>query len=103
MYTAGWLKRGPTGVIVSTMTDAYETADTIAQDIKESRPMLDSNDGSDKEGADGLEEIFKSRDIRPVSYADWKRIEAAEFAAGEKLGKPREKFAKVEDMLAVLQ
>ncbi|KAG2223456.1 hypothetical protein INT45_001204 [Circinella minor] len=103
MYTAGWLKRGPTGVIVSTMTDAYETADTIAQDIKESRAMLNDNDDSDKKGADGLEDIFKSRDIRPVSYADWKRIEAAEFAAGEKLGKPREKFVKVEDMLAVLQ
>ncbi|KAI9499654.1 hypothetical protein BDB00DRAFT_934828 [Zychaea mexicana] len=101
MYTAGWLKRGPTGVIVSTMTDAYETADTIVEDIKEARPML--NDDLDKDGADGLKGIFKSRGIRPVSYVDWKRIEAAEFAAGEKLGKPREKFTKVEDMLAVLQ
>ncbi|KAI8137881.1 hypothetical protein BJV82DRAFT_633632 [Fennellomyces sp. T-0311] len=99
MYTAGWLKRGPTGVIVSTMTDAYETAETIVDDLKESRPMLD---GSGKKGAEGLTEIFKSRNIRPVSYGEWKRIEAAEFAAGEKLGKPREKFRSPEDMLAVL-
>lgn len=99
MYTAGWLKRGPTGVIVSTMNDAYETADTIAYDLKQGKPML-ANSHSD--GADGLTELFKDRNIRPVSYEEWKIIEQAEFDAGHKLGKPREKYAKVEDMMALL-
>lgn len=100
-YTAGWLKRGPTGVIVSTMTDAYETTDTIVDDIKQGRAML--NGSHKKDGADALEHILRARGIRPVSYADWKKIEAAEFARGEKLGKPREKFTRIEDMLAVLE
>ncbi|KAI8065333.1 uncharacterized protein B0P05DRAFT_605417 [Gilbertella persicaria] len=99
MYTAGWLKRGPTGVIVSTMADAYETADTIVNDLKQQKPMLVH---SNKAGAEGLQSIMQERQIQPVSYQDWKKIEAAEFAMGAKLGKPREKFTNVQDMLAVL-
>ncbi|KAK4511740.1 uncharacterized protein ATC70_007284 [Mucor velutinosus] len=97
MYTAGWLKRGPTGVIVSTMTDAYETADTIVDDLKNGKDMLSSSEA----GAD-IDELLKERGIQPVSYQDWKQIEAAEFAVGGKLGKPREKFSRIQDMLAVL-
>ncbi|KAF7723986.1 hypothetical protein EC973_001446 [Apophysomyces ossiformis] len=100
LYTAGWLKRGPTGVIVSTMTDAYETADTIMDDIKQGKPMLD---GQHKGGAEDLIPVLKERGSQPVSYQEWKEIEAAEFAAGAKLGKPREKFHCVKDMLAVLR
>jgi len=33
VYCSGWVKRGPVGVIATTMTDAFETADTIHQDI----------------------------------------------------------------------
>ncbi|KAI7903913.1 NADPH:adrenodoxin oxidoreductase [Cokeromyces recurvatus] len=100
MYTAGWLKRGPTGVIVSTMTDAYETADTIVDDLKNGKEMLDR--GESKAGAEGLKKLMEKRNIRPVNYQDWKKIEAAEFAIGEKMGKPREKFCKIKDMLDVL-
>ncbi|RCI06261.1 hypothetical protein CU098_006030 [Rhizopus stolonifer] len=100
MYTAGWLKRGPTGVIVSTMSDAYETADTIAKDLRDGQEMLPG--GGPKAGADGLNDLLKSKGIEPVSYSDWKKIEAAEFAVGATLGKPREKFATVRDMLSVL-
>ncbi|KAI9355534.1 hypothetical protein BD770DRAFT_444632 [Pilaira anomala] len=95
MYAAGWLKRGPTGVIVTTMSDAYETADTIVDDLKNGKPML-------KPTHDDIQKLLEERHIRPVSYRDWKKIEAAEFAMGEKLGKPREKFTKIEDMLSVL-
>lgn len=97
MYTAGWLKRGPTGVIVSTMTDAYETADTIVDDLKNGKDMLSvSSEAGDIDG------LLKERGIQPVSYQDWKQIEAAEFALGQQLGKPREKFSRIQDMLAVL-
>lgn len=95
MYVAGWLKNGPSGVIVSTMSDAYETAATIVNDLQNMAP-------SNKKGANGIFDLLHSRGVRPVSYTDWKKIEAAEFAAGEKLGKPREKYTKIEDMLAVL-
>lgn len=34
LYCSGWVKRGPTGVILSTMNDAFETAGNIIQDNK---------------------------------------------------------------------
>lgn len=103
MYTAGWLKRGPTGVIVSTMSDAYETADTILNDLQQGAPMLsDIAPRRSSNTDDDLLQLMHQRQIRPVSYLDWKKIEAAEFEAGAKLGKPREKFACIDDMLAVL-
>ena len=34
IYCSGWVKRGPVGVIVTTMNDAFETAETIAHDIE---------------------------------------------------------------------
>ncbi|KAI9277758.1 hypothetical protein BY458DRAFT_503985 [Sporodiniella umbellata] len=100
MYASGWLKTGATGVIVSTMADAYETADTIVHDLKNGTSMLP---GTSKTGADGLRHLFESNRIEPVSYPDWKKIEAAEFAIGQKLGKPREKFSTVKEMLSVLR
>ena len=33
LYCSGWVKRGPVGVILTTMNDAFETADNIAADI----------------------------------------------------------------------
>lgn len=97
-YTAGWLKRGPTGVIVSTMSDAYETADTILEDIKNNASFLTPTNNHDND----LLHLLNQRQIRSVSYNDWKKIELAEFEAGKVLGKPREKFTAIEDMLKVL-
>lgn len=34
VYCSGWAKRGPVGVIAGTMTDAFETADSVIEDIE---------------------------------------------------------------------
>ena len=34
LYCSGWVKRGPTGVIVTTMNDGFETAEVILEDLK---------------------------------------------------------------------
>lgn len=36
VYCAGWLQTGPVGVILSTMTDAFTTANYILEDIQNS-------------------------------------------------------------------
>ena len=43
LYCSGWVKRGPVGVIVSTMTDAFETGKMIVTDISsgELQPTAD--------------------------------------------------------------
>ncbi|KAF9934360.1 hypothetical protein BGZ67_003869 [Mortierella alpina] len=101
LYASGWLKRGPIGVIATTMADAYQTADTIIADWTTGKPMLMA-DSSPKEGCKALLELLHSKGHRTVSYKDWKKIEQKEFDLGAKVGKPREKFLTVEEMLKVL-
>ncbi|PMD23398.1 mitochondrial putative NADPH:adrenodoxin oxidoreductase [Hyaloscypha hepaticicola] len=101
MYCAGWVKRGPTGVIASTMEDAFSTAESITMDWYGHLPFLNEGKGSGQ-GWEGVKEEAERRGCRRVSWEDWKRIDAVEKAAGQRKGKEREKFTKVEDMLAVL-
>ena len=100
MYVAGWLKRGPQGVIATTMYDAFETAEMIVSDIKQNKPML--SDSTIKQGSKAIIPILHQRGIRTISYKDWKKIEEKENEAGRVKHKPREKFGRVEEALHVL-
>lgn len=97
MYCSGWVKRGPTGVIASTMEDAFSTAEAIAADWEAKAPFLSGGDGWE-----ALEGEVKTDKVRTVSWADWKRIDAAEKKRGAIREKQREKLTSVEDMLKVL-
>ncbi|PNS21046.1 NADPH:adrenodoxin oxidoreductase, mitochondrial [Sphaceloma murrayae] len=101
MYAAGWVKRGPTGVIASTMEDAFISADVIRQDWIEGAKFLQSKDGQAL-GWEAVQEEAKSRGIRSISWQDWTRIDEAEKARGRARGKEREKFRGVDEMLKVL-
>jgi adrenodoxin-NADP+ reductase len=104
MYCAGWVKRGPTGVIASTMNDAFSTAEAIAYDWKVNNALSVTGNigGSTRRGWEGLKDEAERRGCRRVSWEDWKRIDGAEREKGKKLGKAREKFTNVKDMLSVL-
>jgi ferredoxin--NADP+ reductase len=94
LYVAGWIKRGPTGIIGTNREDAVATVKSLLADL----PHLGN---ASKPGADGLGAFLKDRGIRVVSYRDWQRIDAAEVRRGEADGKPREKFTRIPEMLAV--
>lgn len=102
MYCAGWVKRGPTGVIASTMQDAFSTADAITDDWYSHAPFLNGGNGGSGLGWDGVKDEAAERGCRRVSWSDWQRIDAAEKKRGQGKGKEREKFTNIEDMLAVL-
>ena len=99
MYCAGWVKRGPTGVIASTMEDAFATAESIAMDWEAGRPML--RDGGVSRGWEGIRCQLQGK-VRTVSWKDWLRIDEAERERGQQVGKVREKLRSVEEMLAIL-
>ena len=101
MYAAGWVKRGPTGVIASTMADAFVTAETIAKDWKEKVKFI-TGIGEAKDGWEGLKAEADARGVRRVDWKGWERIDIAEKKLGEQRGKKREKFGSVEEMLRVL-
>jgi ferredoxin--NADP+ reductase len=96
LYVTGWIKRGPTGIIGTNRADSVATVKSLLADL----PVLDAGE---KRGANTLKALLKSRGVRVVRYADWQKIDAAEVRRGETAGKPREKFARVEEMLALLE
>ncbi|KAL0264919.1 NADPH-adrenodoxin reductase [Diplodia seriata] len=98
IYVAGWVKRGPTGVILTTMQDAFTTADSIIADWGRARPFLPS----DARGWKALRDRAVAAGARPVSWEDWKRIDTAERERGKEQGRVRAKFVRTEDMLKVL-
>lgn len=103
LYVAGWSKRGPTGVIASTMDDAFATAEVVAQDWRAKAKFLNADEGgSTGRGWQGVRDEAERRGLRRVSWADWERIDRAERERGKSRGKEREKFTCVKEMLEVL-
>lgn len=104
-YCSGWVKNGPTGVIASTMDDAFATADSIIRDWEAGLPFLNGVPGDvsnyTMEGWSALSESVRGPE-HPTSWKDWKVIDALEHAKGKEVGKPREKYTSIEDMLAVI-
>lgn len=98
MYCAGWVKRGPTGVIASTMADAFETGDAVVADWERGVKFLDG-DGA---GWEAVQKVVEAAGGRPVSWKDWKRIDQSERARGKAVGKERVKYVRNKDMLKVL-
>ncbi|KAI1430208.1 hypothetical protein F5Y12DRAFT_7228 [Xylaria sp. FL1777] len=96
-YCAGWVKRGPTGVIASTMEDAFSTGDAIAADWNAETPFLNSKKSH---GWDGLRTEVDSDNCRVIQWEDWKKIDKTERERGLLVGKEREKFTSIGEMLA---
>jgi ferredoxin--NADP+ reductase len=96
-YTAGWIKRGPSGVIGTNKKDALETVTHLLADV-ESQALLDP----DNPAPAAIEDLLAERGVRFVSFEDWQAIDQAEVARGEPHGRPRVKFVKVEDMLGTI-
>jgi ferredoxin--NADP+ reductase len=95
LYAVGWIKRGPSGLIGTNKKDSDETVQSLLADLIDLKPAQIPEDES-------IEQLLAARSIRVVSYADWKRLDAAEIARGKEAGKPRDNFSSIEQMLAVL-
>jgi ferredoxin/flavodoxin---NADP+ reductase len=98
VYCAGWIKRGPTGVIGTNKKDASETVELLLEDVEAGRLVR-------KPGvsATAVDELLAERGVRTVEYAGWTAIDAAEREAGEKLGRPRVKLCSWDELLAAAE
>ena len=97
VYTAGWIKRGPSGVIGTNKPDALETVNCMLEDLASGDVPAPLN--SDR---DHVEKLVRRKQPKYVSYGDWRRLDDLEIARGRELGRPRIKFTRVEDMLTAL-
>ncbi len=96
-YTAGWIKRGPSGVIGTNKQDAMETVSRLKQNWQTnqtSQPKLVRDD---------LLDLLKQKKIQFVSFEDWKKLDKFEIEQGQLSGKSRQKICEVEEMLDLIQ
>jgi ferredoxin/flavodoxin---NADP+ reductase len=93
-YCAGWIKRGPTGIIGTNKKDATETVAQLLEDVDEGRLSH-----REEVTADAIEALLAEREVQAVMYQGWTSIDELERAAGEKLGRPRVKLRTWDDLL----
>ncbi|XP_073654277.1 NADPH:adrenodoxin oxidoreductase, mitochondrial isoform X2 [Tursiops truncatus] len=97
LYCSGWVKRGPTGVITTTMTDSFVTGQILLQDLKAG--LLPSGP---RPGYAAIKALLGRRGVWPVSFSDWEKLDAEEVSRGQGAGKPREKLLDPQEMLRLL-
>jgi ferredoxin--NADP+ reductase len=91
-YVAGWIKRGPTGIIGTNKKDANATVDALLADARDGRlpsaphPSLDAFDA-------------RLAQLRTVSTAGWRAIDAEERRLGVSRGRERTTVHEVDALL----
>jgi ferredoxin/flavodoxin---NADP+ reductase len=93
VYVAGWIKRGPTGVIGTNKKDATETIELLLEDARAG--LLPPPAGETT-----LDELLADRGVDVVMYAGWESIDARERSLGEPQGRPRVKLCTWDELLA---
>lgn len=94
-YTAGWIKRGPSGVIGTNKKCAAETVELLLEDVAAGN-LLAPDDPSPA----AIERLLDERRPHHVSFSGWEQIDEAEVGRGEPHGRPRVKFASFDELLA---
>jgi ferredoxin--NADP+ reductase len=75
-YTAGWIKRGPTGVVGTNKSDAAETVAEVLIDL-----------GTSPKPTGDLVALLAEREVSVVTYEDWLGLDSAEVALAESLSR----------------
>ena len=91
LYVAGWIKRGPTGVIGTNKRDATETVESLLDDARAGLLARESDER--------LEGLLEERGVEIVAYAGWEAIDRNERSRGEPHGRPRIKLCSWEELL----
>jgi len=97
VYTAGWIKRGPSGVIGTNKKCAVETVELLLEDAAAGKLPRSEATAAD------VDALLDERGIRRVLYSGWQAIDEVERAAGEKSGRPRVKLCTWEELLAAAE
>ena len=91
-YVCGWIAHGASGVIGTNKLRAQETVHSLMEDLQD-LPVCEKPDTEE------LLKLLKERGVIPVTFIDWKKIDAYEIMMGLSLGKPREKMTRISQMI----
>ncbi len=97
-YVAGWIKRGPSGVIGTNKADAMESVEQLLTDL----PAISAarNERDDEAATPGAVEAFlEAKGVSFVTFDDWLLLDKFETERGKLEGRPRIKVVRREEML----
>ena len=96
-YVAGWIKRGPTGVIGTNKSDANESVATLLSDAE-----LGALPAPVHPDRGALTDLLAARGVRVFTLDDWEAIDAAEVALGQTRGRDRTTLGSRSELLAAV-
>ena len=96
IYTTGWIKRGPVGLIGHTKSDAAETIKHLVSDVDALEPAPERDPSA-------VLAHLAARGVQVVEWSGWMLLDAHEQALGAPHGRDRIKVVPREDMLAVIR
>ena len=97
LYTAGWIKRGPSGVIGTNKLDAAETVKCMLEDL-ENGFFIDPPYPS----SDHAEAMIRECQPEYIIFDEWLHLDNLEIARGKAKNRPRLKFTKLDEMLTAV-
>ncbi|HEY3436826.1 MAG TPA: FAD-dependent oxidoreductase [Actinotalea sp.] len=96
VYTTGWIKRGPVGLIGHTKSDATETIKHLVSDAEGLVPAAEPT-------PEAVTAFLAERGVGHVEWSGWMLLDAYEQSLGEPRGRERVKVVPREEMLAVIR
>lgn len=94
LYTTGWIKRGPVGLIGNTKSDAKETTEMLLADYA-AGTLTDPTEPA----IDAILSFLKTKEIPYTTWDGWHRLDNAERALGAPEGRERKKIVEWDDMV----
>ncbi|MDR6219457.1 FAD-dependent oxidoreductase [Deinococcus soli (ex Cha et al. 2016)] len=93
-YTAGWIKRGPSGVVGTNRKDATDTVAHLLADAKDGKLP-----GAAHPTREAVDALLRGKGVQVYSFHDWQVLDAHELAEGQAQGRPRAKVVHRDLML----
>ncbi|MEB3367651.1 FAD-dependent oxidoreductase [Saccharopolyspora mangrovi] len=94
VYTTGWIKRGPVGLIGHTKGDALETINNLLED-------LDKLPEAEEPDSHSIIEVLEERGIEYTTWDGWTRLDDHEKSLGEPHGRERIKVVARDEMVKI--
>lgn len=102
LYVSGWLKRGPSGIIGTNISDAKDTVSSIMEDLLSDKMYLSCGN---KKGRIGLDSLLNERKVQEVNWSGYQKIDLEEKHPSRLRSKkqPREKITSIQAMLQIVK
>jgi ferredoxin/flavodoxin---NADP+ reductase len=93
-YVAGWIKRGPSGVVGTNKADAHDTIKILVAE-QANLPTINADDAK----PEAITKLLEDKGIKYITFKNWQALDAHELKLGAEQGRPRVKVTNIEKML----